>query len=193
MDKKLLKLSSEDGRFNHSQKHITKRRKEKVTYNYSEYFIKGNVNYLLWSFIRVYKVLSIYFNNSMNPSLKSASMLLEIQIIVTITKKFNMHKRIINHIIIIFLQTTRKQEYKKTQKLLKMHSTFEIFPSLKGKISNKKSNISSKVCSSCYNLTDHLSYVSIGTNQQTYCKISHEIKSLFKFNSSRYKAHILED
>lgn len=51
--KKLLKLSSEEGKFNHWQTQITERRKGKVTYNYSEYFIKGNANCLLWSFIRV--------------------------------------------------------------------------------------------------------------------------------------------
>lgn len=50
--KKLLKLSSEDGKFNHCQKQITERRKGKVTYNYSEYFIKGKGNCLPWSFIR---------------------------------------------------------------------------------------------------------------------------------------------
>jgi len=50
--KKLLKLSSEEGRFNHCQKQVTERSKGKVTYNYSDYFIKRNANCLLWSFIR---------------------------------------------------------------------------------------------------------------------------------------------
>lgn len=72
----------------------------------------------------------------MNPSLKSASMLLEIQIIVTFYHKnqLNMHKIIIKHII-YKKNIYQQQEYKNAQKpnrtLLKMYSTFEIFPSCK--------------------------------------------------------------
>lgn len=55
----------------------------------------------------------------MNPSLKSASMLLEVQIIVTFYHKnqLNMHKIIIKHIIYKkkYLPTTRIQKCSKTQ------------------------------------------------------------------------------
>lgn len=53
----------------------------------------------------------------MNPALKSASMLLEIQIIVTFYHKnqLNMHKRIIKHIIKKMFTDTRIQKCSKTQ------------------------------------------------------------------------------
>lgn len=70
----------------------------------------------------------------MNPSLKSASMLLEIQIIVTFYHKNQLHKELLNTLLKKKINY-KQQEYKNAQKpkrsLLKTLSTFEIFPSSK--------------------------------------------------------------
>lgn len=128
----------------------------------------------------------------MNPSLKSASMLLEIQIIVTFYHKnqLNIHKRIIKYIILKNFTNNKNTKMLKNPRkwLLKMYSKFEIFPS------RKATFLSRYVLLATVSLTTWV-LCFYWNKPAAYCKISHEIKSLFKFNSSRetYKACILED